>query len=741
MHWYFLFFAVSGFCSLLYQVAWLRVSMAEFGVTTPSISITLSVFMAGLSLGSWGGGRLVSRLRTGTAGTFLRLYGIVEVIIGLSGLIVAPLLKSGHHVLLESADAPWGSGSYYVISLLLITLVLLPFCTCMGATFPLAMAAVRCSFAGKSATSFSYLYVANLLGALAGCLLSAFILIELLGFRGTMLVAVVCNLCIAAGAFMLANGKAGELQSDGSGRVRLTNPQLHPFHKEALLLLFTTGVASLAMEIVWTRQFMPFMGPVVYTFAAILATYLAATFAGAKIYRRYCQHHRLFSGSSGWKMVSCVAGLAALLPLVATDFRVPFATSVSGAMMRLVIGIGPFCFILGLLTPGLIDRFSGGDPRRAGFAYSLNSIGCIIGPLFAGFMLLPFIGEKWSLVLLALPLFLFGFIPEKSPNVEAGVPTGSAPFRLVEAAVLIVLSVGIAAGTKGYEQMYPDGMLRRDATATVIATGSGMDKSLLVNGYGVTFLTPITKAMVHLPLAFLPEKPRNGLVLCLGMGTSYRSMLSWGIAATVVELVPSVPELLPYFHQDGEQLLRAGNGRIVTDDARRYLERTREKFDVIVVDPPPPLEAAASSLLYSVEFYDVINARLSPDGIFQQWIPLEMKSGSDPVVVAAMAKALVTSFPYIRAFFSYDYYGVHILASKKPIPNRSSAELVSRLPAGASRDLLEWGPYSTPQEQLNKLIMQEVSVQQIIAPAQQAQPLTDDRPVNEYYLLRRLGWN
>ena len=43
----------SGFCGLLYQVVWLRLAFAAFGVITPVLSIVLSVFMFGLSLGSW----------------------------------------------------------------------------------------------------------------------------------------------------------------------------------------------------------------------------------------------------------------------------------------------------------------------------------------------------------------------------------------------------------------------------------------------------------------------------------------------------------------------------------------------------------------------------------------------------------------------------------------------------------------------------------------------------------------
>jgi predicted membrane-bound spermidine synthase len=63
MQWYFLFFLVSGFCSILYELIWLRLAMAQYGVTTPPVSIVLSTFMLGLGLGSWGAGRLIRKWR------------------------------------------------------------------------------------------------------------------------------------------------------------------------------------------------------------------------------------------------------------------------------------------------------------------------------------------------------------------------------------------------------------------------------------------------------------------------------------------------------------------------------------------------------------------------------------------------------------------------------------------------------------------------------------------------------
>src|SRR5450755_805831 len=96
---FFIFFFFSGFCSLVYQVVWLRVAMASFGVTTPLISIVLSVFMAGLALGSWAGGRLMRRFDGWPASHFLRIYGAAEFTIGVSGVVVVWLLRWGRVLL------------------------------------------------------------------------------------------------------------------------------------------------------------------------------------------------------------------------------------------------------------------------------------------------------------------------------------------------------------------------------------------------------------------------------------------------------------------------------------------------------------------------------------------------------------------------------------------------------------------------------------------------------------------
>ena len=726
-----IFFAVSGFCSLVYQVAWLRITMADFGVTSTMTAIVLSVFMAGLSFGSWGGGRVAATLRLRTPEAQLRLYGTIEGIIGLSGVISAPLLHFGRNVVSSGIGMEWGSGGYYLLSGIVVLVALLPFCLCMGATFPLAMAAVRGAYPARSETSFSYLYLANLCGAVIGCCTTAFVFIELLGFRKTMLVAVGLNMLVAVAAFALSRRLPARIDSAETEGQDGAPKEGSPRGGSLYAVLVATGVAGMALEVVWVRQFTLFLGPVVYTFATILSLFLLANYAGTALYRTMREHPMLRHGNRFLGLLAAAAGFAALLTLLTADYRLPVSPDLVGGILRVAAGVIPFGMIIGFITPWVVDSISGGSPEKAGTAYAVNGAGCILGPLVAGFVLLPAVGERWSVLILASLLMLL--VPLLLATGPKERPADAMPLLLRRPITLMVATgLLLVFFTKGYENRYPGSLLMRDHTATVIAAGAGWDRQLLVNGYGMTELTPITKVMVHLPLTMHATPPANGLVLCFGMGTSFRSMLSWGIPSTVVELVPSIPKLLGYYHADAAAVLADSHARIIVDDARRYLNRTADRYDVIMVDPPPPFEAAASSLLYSREFYREVIKSLAPGGVFHQWTDV-----NDPYALAAVTKSLIAEFPHVRAFNGLEGWGMHFIASMEPLPDRSPEELASLLPPRAAADLVEWGPYVTPVEQLSKILSSEHDVRELVNAVPAARAIEDDRPVNEYYLLRR----
>ncbi len=719
MPWFFAFFFLSGFCSILYEIVWLRLAMAQFGVTTPQVSIVLSAFMAGLGLGSWASGRLSRTYADKTHVPALRWYALTELLIGISAITV-PLEFQWGRALLKYIPS-FSSWSYHLSSGAMVALTIVPWCACMGATIPIGMLAIGRHDSSESKRSFSFLYLANVLGALAGTILPL-LLIELYGFHGSLLIGAALNATLAATAFCLSLRSApAALETEAGDRLPVDGPAVNFPNRTPLVLLFATGLTSMGIEVVWIRQFTPYLGTLVYAFAAILGLYLLATFLGSHAYRFWSRRYHQ-QGQAVWLL----AAFFCLLPLVSADPFVPL----SGAW-RLTIGIAPLSALFGFVTPMLVDQWSGGNPERAGRAYAVNIIGCILGPLISGFLLLPIASERSVMILYSLPWFALGAYPKGILNT---VRTERAVVRewWMLAAIGLLAAILIVK-SRPYEDYFSPHVVLRDSTATIIATGNQMGKCLLVNGVGITQLTPITKIMAHLPMALLDHPPQNALDICFGMGTTYRSLLSWNIRTTAIELVPSVPRLLWYFHADGPELLRLPLSNVVIDDGRRYLERSPGLFDVITIDPPPPVEAAGSSLLYSQEFYSICRTRLQNGGILQQWLP-----GGDAVVRASVARALKESFAYVRVFPSLEGWGLHFIASDTPVPFRTPAELARIMPATAVSDLVEWGPERTPEKQFARVLSSEMRIDRLIAEAPQAPALRDDCPQNEYFAVRRL---
>ncbi len=200
-------------------------------------------------------------------------------------------------------------------------------------------------------------------------------------------------------------------------------------------------------------------------------------------------------------------------------------------------------------------------------------------------------------------------------------------------------------------------------------------------------------------------------------------------------MVPSVKDALPYFWDDAAGVIKNPRGRIIVDDGKRFLQRTKERFDVILLDPPPPVEAAGSSLLYSRDFYRLAKERLSPKGILQQWIPFQPHRDEE-AILCAVARSLAEEFPHVRAFRSIGGLGCHFLASRDPLPPVTAAELARRMPPAAQQDFLEWVPNTSAQDYWANFLSREIPLQALLSDTP-AERISDDRPFNEYFLIRR----
>ena len=365
------------------------------------------------------------------------------------------------------------------------------------------------------------------------------------------------------------------------------------------------------MEVVWVRQFTPYLGTVVYAFAAILALYLLATFLGSRLYRCWARSGRRHGDD--WRVLGCLLGVTALLPLLAADPRLP----VPGFVRRPPPRARDRALLRdrGVPDPTAGRPLLGRRPRGGrGHAYAINVLGCILGPLLAGFVLLPARGGALvaggpepaaARIGIAWPPWASRARPRRAGCGDRSVVRAGRARRADSLAVVLV-----AFDVATTRPLFPQRKVRRDCDRH---RDRDRHQGLRKPSPGQRLRDDGPHADHQddgAPPARLPPQAaaRNVLVICFGMGTSFRSSLPWGIPTTAVELVPSVPGLFALLpRRRGPSCTRSPRARIVIDDARRFLERTAASSTTcITVDPPPPVEAAASSLLYSREFYALV---------------------------------------------------------------------------------------------------------------------------------------
>src|SRR5580765_575516 len=94
----FVLFFVSGFSGLVYQVVWTRLAFASFGIILPVLSVVVSVFMLGFSVGAWAAGRMIRSVQQTTRLSAAWFYGITELVIGLGAFAVPRLFGLGQHL-------------------------------------------------------------------------------------------------------------------------------------------------------------------------------------------------------------------------------------------------------------------------------------------------------------------------------------------------------------------------------------------------------------------------------------------------------------------------------------------------------------------------------------------------------------------------------------------------------------------------------------------------------------------
>ena len=720
---------ISGASALIYQLIWVRLLGLVFGVSSFAVATVVAVFLLGLGLGSYFFGRWSERARDP-----LRIYMYVELGIAATSLIAYLVIETlpVYRYLYEYAYNNLGFYGLSIARLLLSTLVLLPPVFLIGGTMPL-LAKYFLRDPAILGSSFSRIYYLNTLGACAGALLTGFVLVRYFGVVGTLMIAVGGNLLVA---LIIA------LSRRGTGVAQPASGEQRPY-SYMLVFLFLTGFISLSYEMLWVRILSTYGLSTSQAFALILAGFLLGFSVGAWVVARQVDRRRdLEAWFSAVSIVTAFSGAAVLLLFrqfetltVLLAEATPLSQLTLGMALAFTVSFIPAVF-MGILFPLGVRIYAQDIDRigaKAGNTFFSNTLGCVLGSLLTGFVLIPFVG-MWNTTLLLINLSLLIAAAFLLRGRRRAWPQWVSLLVVAAVANLLVFtdSKTFHAELKGRDLRTADAGFNviyyaEGLSGTVTAVERGSYRGLFVDGQNVSGTDPVlladSKMLAHVPL-LLAEKPHSSLTVGYGTGTTSGSMLLHDVAVHAVEIEEKIIEAAPLFSNVNYASHADPGLDIVLDDARNYIATTDQEFSVIVTDVTN-LKYKRNPYLYTREYFEIMRNALGAGGVAAAWLPVGGLSFDDLRTLIATFDSV---FPHTTAWYFTQFPTHFIILVGTPEPARVNlAELTERM-AKVERDLRSLS-VDNVYELASMLLLGESDIDSLV----DGMPIhTDNRPILEY---------
>ena len=662
-------FALSGFASIVYQIAWARQFALVFGTTEVAVTLVLAAYMAGLGLGAW----LIQRFLP-FVDRPVRVYAVLELIIGVSAITLVPAIIAGTDGLLrdlagQRPELPgteqlrwiaffYASGAFAALAIPTI---------CMGATLPLLTRHVVESDR-QTGRRVGLLFTANTIGAVAGALAATYRILPGMGLARTVWVAAACN--IVAAALALTVSQRGTRRRAGfsaawaaASRASFVRP---PAPVWILPLMFLSGAVALFHEILWTRLSSHVLGSSLQAFGTMLAGFLGGLALGAGVGSALARDRRI--AVAGW----VVAEIACAVSAASAYLLIGRASNSAAAAVAVMVPIAFFSGATFPLAVRILAKRAEDAAPAAARVYAWNTLGAISGALLGGFVLIPALRFEGAI---------------QSAVAASALLAVAAAWILERPSRPLAITVSVLAlgGVAVFWPVAPSALLRAsplkiDSSGRMLYYAVGRSSSVVILGQdgSLAFRTNgLPEAIVEmrgaaphvsgekwlLPMAVLSDaNTANMLLVGYGGGVVLEDVPETVQHIDVVEIEPRVIDANAATRAlRRRDPLADGRVRVVINDARSALNLTQRRYDAIVSQPSHPWTAAASHL-YTREFMLQAREHLTRNGVFVQWMNL---SFMDESLLRSFAATVLDVFADAR-LYRPDPYTLIFVASNGP---------------------------------------------------------------------------
>ena len=639
---------LSGCAGLVYEIAWIKKASLIFGSSTLALSTVLATFFLGLGLGSFWFGRFARHARR----PFL-WCAVLELLLAFNGLL-NPFLFGWAEDLYGTIYNRYALDSAALLLLRggLVAVLLLPPTLLMGGTLPIfcrQLVQLPATIAG----SLGRIYGINTLGAAAGCAVTGFALLPALGVSVATRAAVLLNALCGVGFYFL-NAKLPAIDAMSPPIARSTDAQA-PLRHQAVagLVLLLAGATALGNEVVWARFLSYLIHNTVYTYTITLTVVLVGTVLGSLWASP--RYDYVKNPYALWLVLGGLQTTSALSTMVLTHLPASFWVSLGDGILAYGLLMLPPSILAGALFP-LANRLAiaepGHAPRRVGTMTALNVLGCIMGSLAAGYLLLPEYGLEVSLRVISGLGVAAGMVAAAAGYLSFRPAwKGLAGLTAVMAGAVLWFVTPLLSPARVPQDLLgqPEELVDFDEgyNSSLAVIKRGPRNVLLIDQLWQGSSKKNHQIMAaHVPMAFHPQA-KEVLVVGLGVGQTASRFLDHGVAR--LDIVDIEPKLFDFVRKNFESAwMDDPRVHLVPGDGRNYLKYTRRQYDIMSVEVGQLYRPGVDGF-YTVDFYTHARERLRTGGMLVQFLPLTFIREGE---LRGLLRTFLTVFPKATLWYN-----------------------------------------------------------------------------------------